>query len=219
MQVVILKKMKIFVDTCVWRYWLTLKNNVNFENHDFEIHAKVFDQIYNIVSSDPQKNVFLYNARIEGELPDEYRSKLPVSFSRISENRYMNQVPIPLSRADGTYKADGSVLLGGSFGGTLREILSMNGYDHETALQNTKPNYRLANPVHTKPRKKEFDVEHVESALEANADLFITTDQPFINRLRRAHQLYPENSIIEMANNICVTPSHALNRVEAMFSQ
>lgn len=205
--------MRLFVDTCVWRHWLTLKNNRLFESDVLENHAKEFDRVYEIVLSEPLKHVFLYNARIEGELPDYYLSGLPVSFSNIKVNRYFEKTVIPLSRADGTYKADGSLLYGGHFGGALRDILSMDGYDHQRALQTAVPNCKLENPVHTEPRKKEFDVEHLESALEAEADLFITTDQRLIDRLSRAMGLLTDNSAVTKANEICVTPSQALSRL------
>jgi hypothetical protein len=203
--------MKMFVDTCVWRYWLTLKNGRDFENCILESHAKHFDQIYKIVSSKPLKHVFLYNTRIEGELPDSYLYGLTMSFYKIKENPYFIKIPIPLSRAGGTYKADGSLLAGGFYGGTLMAILSMDGYDHKAALQNAAPNYRRENPAHTKPRIKEFDVEHLESALEARADLFITADQLLIDRLSRAFELLPVNPTIMRANEICATPKQALS--------
>ena len=205
--------MKLFVDTSVWRHWLTFKNKKLFENHVLEMHAKEFDRIYEIVSSQLFKHVFLYNDRVEGELPDLYLNDLPISFSKIKVNSYFTKTAIPLSRADGTNKADGSLLCGGHFGGTLKEILSIDGYDHQKALQTAVPNYKLENPAHTGPRKKEFDVEHIESALEADADLFITADQRLIDRLRRASTLFPENSVINRVNEICVTPSQALSRL------
>jgi hypothetical protein len=155
--------MRLFVDTCAWRHWLTLKNNRPFENDVLENYAKEFDRVYGIVSSEPLKHTFLYNARIEGELPDCYLGGLPISFSKIKANSYFEKTAIPLSRADGTYKADGSLLCGGRFGGVLTAILSMDGYDHQRALQAAVPNCKLENPAHTKPRKKEFDVEHLES--------------------------------------------------------
>jgi len=206
--------MRLFVDTCVWRHWLTLKNNRPFENDVLENFAKEFDRIYERVSDDPLKHVFLYNARIEGELPDHYLSELPMSFSKIKVNSCFRKTAIPLSRADGTYKADGSLLAGGRFGGALRDILSIGGYDHERALQAAVPNSRRENPAHTEPRKKEFDVEHLESALEGDADLFITTDQPLIDRLSRALGMLTDNSAVKRANEICVTPSQALCRLQ-----
>lgn len=209
--------MKIFVDTCVWRYWLTLQNSRPIDG-PLKESAIAFNKIYREISSHPDKHSFLYNTRIEDELPDDYLRNLPICFKKIITKRFVQKIPIPLSRADGTYKYDGSILCGGKLGGFLREILSMDGYDHETALKNAKPNLKLENPAHTNPRKNEFDVEHLESALEANADLFITADQALINRLRHALQLHPENSIIEMANKICGTPFQALIRLEATFS-
>lgn len=205
--------MKLFVDTCVWRHWLTFKNNKAFEKRALENGAKEFDRIYDIVSSEPLKHIFLYNARIEGELTEYYLTGLPISFSLIKGSAYLERIPIPLSRADGTYKCDGSLLCGGRFGGALRDMLSIDGYDHERALQKAVPNHKLGNPAHTKPRKKEFDIEHLESALEAAAALFITADQHLLDRLSRALELLPENSAVTRANEICVTPNQALSRI------
>ena len=115
--------MRLFVDTCVWRHWLTLKNGRSFENRALEKHATDFDQIYEIVSAEPAKHVFLYDTRIEGELPDSYLRDLPMSFSRLVENGFFERTPIPLSRGDRTYIGDGSLLAGGRFGGALRGIL------------------------------------------------------------------------------------------------
>lgn len=208
--------MRLFVDTCVWWHWLTLKNNKPFKNHVSQNHAEDFDQIYEIVSSERSKHVFLYNALIEGEFRDCYLNGLPWSFSEISDIHHFEKTPIPLSRCDGTYKADGSILAGGRFGGSLRGILSIDGYDHEKALQKATPNYKRPgnNPVHTKPRKREFDVEHLESALEASADLFITSDQPLIKRLRHASEILKDNLAVTRANEICVTPGQALSRLD-----
>lgn len=206
--------MIIFVDTCIWRYWLTLKNGRPFDNRDIEKHATDFDKIYKIVSTGSVPHVFLYNARIEGELPDCYLNELPMSFSKTKENAFLKKIPIPLSRADGTYQCDGSLLRGGRFGGTLICMLSLDGHDHEKALHTAIPNIKLENTAHTNPRKMEFDVEHLESALEANADLFITADRPLINRLSRAVKSLPDNAAVINANEICVTPSQALDRLK-----
>ncbi len=207
--------MKLFVDTCVWRHWLAFKNKRPFANRALKNDAKEFDRLYGVVSSEPLRHIFLYNARIEGELTECYLNGLPISFSLIKENGYFERIPIPLSRADGTYKCDGSLLCGGRFGGALRSVLSMDGYDHERALQTATPNYSpKGQPAHTKPRKKEFDIEHIESALEAGADLFITTDRPLTNSLKRALRLLPENQAVMRANEICATPGQALSRLD-----
>lgn len=207
--------MRFFVDTCVWRHWLTLKNGIEFENYTLKKHATDFQQVYDIVSSGPLKHIFLYDARVEGELPDLYLNSLKLSFSKVKDSGCLEKIPIPLSRADGTYKCDGSLLCGGRFGCALRDMLSIDGHDHETALQVTAPNSRLENPAHTKPRKREFDIEHLEAAIEANADFFITTDQPLIDRLSRAVTLLTSNLAIIRANEICVKPIQALSRLKA----
>ena len=207
--------MRLFVDTCVWRHWLAFKNKRPFENRALENEAKEFDRVYDVVvSSEPLRHIFLYNARIEGELTACYFNGLPISFSLIKETGCFERIPIPLSRADGTYKCDGSLLCGGRFGGALKGMLSMDGHDHERALGAAVTKSKLENPAHTKPRKKEFDVEHLESALEAEADLFITTDHPLINRLSRALGLLTNNLAARRANEICVTPSQALSRLK-----
>lgn len=108
--------MRLFVDTCVWRHWLALKNEKPFESHALENDAKEFDQVYEAVSSEPLRHIFLYNARIEEELTECYLKGLPISFSSIKQNGCFERIPIPLSRADGTYKCDGSLLCGGRFG-------------------------------------------------------------------------------------------------------
>lgn len=201
---------KIFVDTCVWQHWLALRAEKHFTNPDLEANAKAFEKIYEIVSSYAQKFMFLYSARIEGELPDEYLCKLAFCFQKVKQSDFIQQVVIPLSRADGTYRADGSLSFGGRLGGTLRIILSIDGYDHEEQLKKAIPNFRRENPAHTNPRSKEFDIEHLESALEASADFFLTTDQPLIDRLDRARKIYPENKEVSWGSRICMRPVAAL---------
>ncbi len=74
---------------------MTFKNNKSFKNNVLEKHAKEFDFIYKIVSSEPLKHVFLYNARVESELPDQYLNELPISFSKIKLNDYFKKTAIP----------------------------------------------------------------------------------------------------------------------------
>ena len=201
--------MKLFVDTCVWRYWFSYKNGHRFSKLTFEKYAKDFDQIYQIVAYAPPNHMILYNALIEKEL-----ASLSKLFNEVIGNRFMEKIPIPLSRADGTYNFGGSLLGGGNFGGTLKCILSTDGHDHEKAYNDATPDFEKDNPAHHKTRIKEFDVEHLESAIEANADMFITTDDPLIRRLKRAKEQFSDNPVIMTANVICVTPSQALQRIK-----
>jgi hypothetical protein len=64
----------------------------------------------------------------------------------------------------------------------------------------------------TQPRKEEYDVEHLESALEANADFFLTDDDVLIGRVKRAAERY-RNFAYQRANEICMHPVEALPRL------
>jgi hypothetical protein len=126
---------------------------------------------------------------------------------------FVKKVPIPLSRYDGTYKFDGSILSGGKYGGSLRKVLDVSGYDHEAGFMNARPDMEKPNPAHTKPRRREFDIEHLESALEAEADLFLTTDTKLIRRLAQAKREYPDDTIIDSVQKICLCPADALPKL------
>lgn len=196
--------MRIFVDTCVWRHWLT-KDRIEVER--LKENALAFDQVYQKVLEPGSNSKFLYNAKILNELGERFSTEI--------QNKilpYAERIPVPLSRADGAYKADGSLKCGGSMGGSLREILNRSGYNHEENLQkavaNLKPGEKL---FEKKPRKREFDVEHMESALEANADLFITDDEKTILLpLKEISMGCEENSAIKRIFEISVTPIEAL---------
>jgi len=203
---------KIFVDTCVWRHWFSFKHYGSIENHFFNENAKAFDKIYKKVFSSPDKFLFLYNSRIEGELPDKYLFELPFCFQQIKDKGFMKKIPVPLSRADGTYRADGSVLACGDYGGTIIKILSIGGNNHLENMSKAKPNFKKENPAHTKHRKKEFDIEHLESALHACANMFFTDDTKLINRLDSAKKVYPEDKEIDWARKISFYPVEALSK-------
>jgi hypothetical protein len=67
----------------------------------------------------------------------------------------------------------------------------------------------------TKPRKRELDVEHMESALEATADLFITNDEStVIRKLESMSSRYALNHPINMILSITRTPTSALDYIQ-----
>jgi len=207
--------LKLFVDTVVWRYWFTLKAKKPLPRSNQEEDAKAFDTIFDKASSREQGFILLYNDCVETELPDEYRYNHAICFEKIKSLNFMEKICIPLSRADGTHKLDGSIKAGGKFGGSLREILSISGHSHEIAFRNAKPKLkRKENPAHTEPRKKEFDVEHLESALEAEADFFLTADYKLMGRLIQAKKEYPTNKVIHLALKICFRPVDAVTEIE-----
>ncbi len=210
-----MRRIKIFVDAQVWRHWFTLKAGEAIENPQLEKYAKDFDKICNVIASRPEEFLFLYNTRIEQELPEKHRKGLPVCFETVKSSGLLEHIPIPLTKSDGTYKADGRTTLGGGhFGGRLRGLLNLDGKDHEKRIREARPAFDKANPAHTKPRRDEFDIEHLESALEAGADFFITSDhKTILDNLEKAFKTYPTDPAILRANEICMTPSAALAKI------
>lgn len=205
-----------FIDTCVWQHWFTFRSKPENLHGKEEIrkHSESFDQIYQLVKSSPEQAQFLFNCKIMNELNETGRAefeRLVMPFSK--------KVPIPLSRFDGAYLADGSILSGGRMGGTLKELLDADGQDHEQKLKDAAVSLSAHESLFKKnPRKKEFDIEHMESALEACADVFLTNDEKTIlNPLRRiAAQKAPDHPIHLMCS-IAKTPTDALDDFRQRF--
>ncbi|MGB3517317.1 MAG: hypothetical protein WBA43_12740 [Elainellaceae cyanobacterium] len=173
-------------------------------------HSQSFDVIYQLVATSPSAE-FLFNSLVVHELGDRYQADfaryvLPVS----------KKVPIPLSRTDGLHRYDGSILCGGRMGGSLTVFLNADGYRQDLMVRNAAAELRDGQRLYeTKPRKRELDVEHMESALEANADIFLTNDEStIIKRLQRLGQHHPENHPINMMLLIAKTPTSALRYIK-----
>lgn len=204
---------KIVVDTSVWRHWLTLKTKKSISDSELKKDAIAFEEIYKLVSSLPSELKLMYCNRVETELPKEYRTEHICSFEKIKQFDFIEKIPIPLSRHDGTDKYDRSLLYGGKAGGTLRKILNMDGYNHETELKNANPTLKRRNPLHTNPRVKEFDIEHLESALEAEADFFLTNDYKLLERLKRAQEKYSSDENVCLAERMSLRPTEAIREL------
>ncbi|MGY6217579.1 hypothetical protein ACW73L_20675 [Methylolobus aquaticus] len=199
----------IFVDTCVWWHWFTYRDAAQLENRIRE-HCDSFDEIYKLVWRHPERSRFLHNKRIELELGDRFKAEFEQKVIPVS-----TRVPIPLTRYDGAYCHDGSVLRGGRMGGSLRDLLKIDGHPHDTALAMAADNLKEGEKLYyKKPRKREFDIEHMESALEADASLFLTTDErTILKSLYRAAHKYEEGHPIRLIHAIAKTPTAALFRV------
>jgi len=197
----------IFIDTCVWHYWFCYLHDSSRLNSIQKFEAEAFQKIYEkVISSDILQ--FVYNQRIASELSSEFTADFRARVIPCAE-----KIPIPLTRLDGAYKLDGSFKFGGSFGGTLRELLTMQGYDHSRKLENAARNLEDGDYLYdTKPRRKEFDVEHMESALECNAKLFISTDErTILNPLKQVVTGYSIQHPIFRIYSIAKLPSEALS--------
>ena len=194
----------LFVDTSAWWHWFSYTAGKSIENETLRAEAAAFGELYSFALSKANQP-FLYNARIPLELPHWLRE----DFDRLVKP-HARFIPIPLSRCDSAYKADGSILHGGRMGGTLACVLSMDSYEHEKRLKEASLSHQHGHLYESHERRREFDVEHLESALEADANIFVTTDISRIKWIERAVELWPESEAVVAAARLCKIPSAAL---------
>lgn len=126
------------------------------------------------------------------------------------------KVTIPQTRSDGSYCYDGSIKHGGRMGGKLRSLLALDGYQHDNRLTQAAATLATDQYLYELPvPKREFDIEHMEAALEADADLFVTVDRSTIlNRYRAVREQFQSNEVITRAIDFSVTPGEALERIK-----
>jgi len=202
--------LRILIDTCVWRHWFSYKTSPNRLSQTLRGHSESFEEIYRIVSSSDRAE-FLFNALVKYELGSKYQSEFSSYVLPVAK-----KIVIPLSRCDGLYHADGSILFGGRMGGSLKEFLTADGYSQDAMVSAAAAALSEGKRLfETKPRKRELDVEHMESALEATADLFITNDEStVIRKLESMSSRYALNHPINMILSITRTPTSALDYIQ-----
>lgn len=206
--------LRILIDTCVWWHWFTFKTAPDRLNAINQAHSKSFDTLYKLVSSSNSAEL-LFNALVKYELGDRYQSEfqeyvLPVA----------RKIVIPLSRCDGIYCLDGSILHGGKMGGSLNSFLVADGYQQDAMVAKAAAELKADEKLYeTRPRKRELDVEHMESALEARADLFVTNDETtIIRRLESMSHRFDSNHPINQVRSITKTPTDALLYMQERLS-
>jgi len=202
---------KIFVDTCVWRHWFTIDK---IQEETIVNNAKSFQLIYDLVLKSNGRAGFIHNVKVEDELGEGFASEF-----RNKIIPYSTQVPVPLTLCDGAYNFGGSILAGGKMGGSLREMLRRSGYKHEEELQKAAKSLENGEFLyHKRQRKREFDIEHMESALEAEAHFFVTDDEKSILRpLREMVTNYDKEHPISMICSIAFTPYEAYEKLLEML--
>lgn len=126
----------IFVDTCVWWNWFTYRAGTQMDERVGE-HCKNLDEIYRLVQSRPDKVRILHNKKVENELGERFKTEFMKKILPVSD-----KVPIPLTRLDGTYCLDGSFIYGGRMGGSLRGLLTFDGYDQELEVAKAASNLK-----------------------------------------------------------------------------
>lgn len=136
----------------------------------------------------------------------------PVSWGTLKPR--LTRSPIPLSRADGYHKLDGSIKCGGRYGGSLRKLLPLDHADKLTAAAKHAQETGM-DTEYKEHRKKEFDFEHLEAALELGASYFITTDYALLGRLRGLTVAERKSPPVLRAASIAVRPVDALQALSA----
>jgi len=196
---------KILVDTSAWWHWFALLDGNQFDNTRNKVHAEFFQQLYSLCLANKERMTFLHNQRVFEEI-GKYQKQF-----EIKALPYSRKIPIPLSRADGAYRFDGSLLCGGRMGGSLRELLNLSGYQHEKRLSEAANNFSGGKAFYElKARSREFDIEHMESALEADADYFVTADEKTILKpLRQVQKDFVDSHAISRIISICLSPEEA----------
>lgn len=169
---------------------------------------------------DQEGLLFMYTSLVDHNVGKMRGSQAKGFWGKLKGHPSFEEIPIPLSRADGIHKADGSLLYGGTCGGSLAELLPD---DHEQKYQNY-PTRISSEPDHFEKEKlkkkyleerhKEFDLEHLEAALEAEADYFITSDFKLLERLESVSPELREKEKIKKACEIACTASEALKRTD-----
>lgn len=197
--------LKIFVDTCVWRYWVSwIAGRIS----DLSPHcadATAFDEVHTAIKRGQVQAQLLYDERVMLELGEVLAAEV-----RKRTEGHSTRVPIPLTRADGSFKHDGSILGGGVHGGSLDVLLTADGLDHERLIHEAAQRAQSAGTFlyDEKIRRKEFDVEHLEASLEAQADYFVTSDvKTIILRLQRLSEKHPDDQALQAVTRTLRRPT------------
>ena len=197
---------KVFVDTCVWFDWLDLSAGRQLQTENHRREAEAFKRILEGVISEQPRAELLFNERIVFEMnssSDQWSAVLA------HVGHLSRRIPIPATRADGSFLLDGSFLAGGSYGGSLAAALYIDGRDYEHDLhQAWERSLQKQSPLYDEEvRRKEFDIENLESALEAGADYFVSTDMKLRRKLERVNQRMPNHDAAAAALRLMKLPT------------
>lgn len=205
--------LRFYIDTCVWWRWFTWRGE---PTHRWTLQERqdltAFDEIFSYIDqSAPLGATFLHSELVLIELGPP-RSQL---FQEMVMPR-STKVVIPLTRTDGLYCYNGAITRGGRMGGKLRPLLALDGNNQDAQVAQAAATLAQDRHLYELPvRRKEFDIEHLEAALEADADLFVTVDRTtIINRYRAVREQFRGDEVITRAIDFSVTPGEALERIQ-----
>jgi hypothetical protein len=144
-------RLSIYADTSVWIKWLrTRLGRPESGIAEYQAFDKLLTRLVQVHAD------IWYSAALEKELIDPSQQ---AEFYRAVTVYKLLRGPVPLIRADGSYKADGSALCGGRWGGAGQEIRASEG---------------------------DRDAEHFEAALEAGETWCLTLDARWKDIVRPA---------------------------------
>jgi hypothetical protein len=195
---------KVLADTsAIWDALRFQSGPDKMEDHDRSDDAKAFWQLLGESTVTVYYNS-LADHSLSGVFPDLWKE---------TRQRLM-KAPVPLSRADGYYQADGSLKYGGRFGGTLRILLVA---DHKAKLETAVQQFKDTrdDSGYKAQRGKEFDYEHLETALELEAEFFITTDYRLLRRLKTVSRAQRCLAEVQRVIQIVSRPVDALRSIRA----
>jgi hypothetical protein len=205
--------LRFYVDTCVWWDWLGWRDGISRNwTHQERQDLAAFDQVASHIGQSAHRGAtFLRSELVLLELGPRR--------SQIFQETVMPpliKVAIPLTRADARYGYDGSMLRGGRMGGKLRPLLEVDGYQHDDRLAQAAATLTQDQHLYGLPaRKRAFDIEHMEAALEAETDLLVTVDRSTIlHRDRALREQFRSDAAITRAIDFSVTPGEALERIK-----
>ena len=191
-------KSKVLVDTCLISHYFEYKIDKCWSpgKQDIVEDVKSFDSLL----ARSLVEIF-YNATIEHELPNDKKQH----WDLFKKDYHAIKVPIPLSLADGTYKCDGSLMYGGTKGGSLEGQIP-NGYIEEMKKSSNERDL-------TKARNKRNDIEFLETLLEHSLDYFLTNDYMRIKKTVSFAKDNPNDHNYRDAANRIIRPSVLLAKL------
>lgn len=218
---------KIGIDTSTWRHWFDLQmgalddsQRTHRQEPSPKENAEAFHRIYHYVAQHPSEYNILYSRTVVRELEGEGYAD---HFADIFSQSFIVRISEGVDRWDDNAKTGDGGTLGyvpyydvlkiHSEKDSLRAMLNLSGHNHEAALKTAIPDRKTPNSLHTKERRKEFDIIILEGCLTV-ADIFLTDDMRFTRKLRQASRELPENPSIKEAIRICFYPVNAFETIQ-----
>ncbi len=178
----------VLLDTgVIWDYLRYASSHEAFLNRG-DVEQKRKDDVISFerLISQPHAKLQIkwhYNSSTDYKIKEKFATQ----WDEMKTTYQLEKVPIPLIKADGRHKFDGSALYGGTMGGSLSIL--------------------------TTSEKERFDTEHLETALEHNMNYWLTVDYAKIEQVLIAIDKF-KDKLPPSLGTIIKTPSQLLAEME-----